>query len=69
MREIVSEKIRQMGGTILLETEFLESHIGLKDGKTIIDSVSYSQKGEVKSFSPDLVISTAPIKFLLNTMK
>jgi protoporphyrinogen oxidase len=69
MREVVSEKIKELGGTILLETDFLESQISNKEGKNTIHTVSYNEKGVIKTLTPDLIVSTAPIKYLLNTMK
>ena len=66
--ETMAEEIKKLGGEIILNAEVNEISTDLKDGKNIIKSVTFSEKGVKKNISGDYYLSSMPIKDLIQAM-
>lgn len=65
MWETVSEQIQEMGGEIVYETEV----VGFELNESKISTVRVSHNGQIKDYQADYVISSMPIKNLVNGIK
>ena len=65
MWETVSEQIQEMGGEIIYETEV----VGFELNESKINTVRVSHNGQIKEYQADYVISSMPIKNLVNGIK
>jgi len=64
MYEEMANKIEKMGGVIKLNSKV----IGLEKKKNKIESITYKENGKVVKITCDYLISTMPIKDLINDM-
>ena len=64
--EKVAEKITENGGKIYLKTKVTNINT---DSNTKIESIDYIENGEIKTIQADYIISSMPIKDLINGIK
>lgn len=62
--EKVCERIVEMGGTVKRNTPV----IGINERDDTIESVKYKENGEIKTMDCDILISSMPVKDLLNSL-
>ena len=65
--EITAEKIKELGGTILMNSAVtgINKEVSQEDGKEIIKGVRYVQDGQEYYLNGDYVISSMPLKDLI----